>query len=978
MLAIAVSFHASASAAQIVGRESELEQLEAALDAVADGNPAYLAVEGEAGIGKTRLLTELRLRATDRGHVVLSGAAAEFEREMPFSVWIDALDAYVTSQDFSRSDAWDDELAAELGQVLPSVKGSNGSAGAVAEERFRAHRAVSRLLGLIADEQPLVLVLDDLHWSDGASLELIAALARREPRAPVLFALGFRPSPAAQRLAAALTGPRASRLELEQLSESDAGLLLAGMDAGAIAAIYRHSGGNPFYLEQLGRAGEEALATLLDATGDETDVPPAVAGAIAGELAPLSTGSRSFLDAAAVAGDPFELDLAAAIADLGEAEALAALDEALDLDLIRPTQVPRRFGFRHPLVRRSIYESARSGWRIAAHARAAETLAARRADATERAHHVERSARQGDAEAIELLLQAGQVSASRAPSAAAGWFAAAIRLLPSEDWQRQVSVRVSLASALRSLGEFERCHETLLEALELSPPDAAVERVEVTTRCAAIEHWMGRHAEAHDRLVRASEELPDRGTAETAALQIELAVDGFYERNEEQTLTMGRAALETARELGDDVLIAAAASVLCVGEAASGHIEAAREHHEEAVSYVDRLSDAELAPRQEALCHLAWAENYLEVYDLAITHIERGIAIGRATGDGAMVIPMMLAKGFPFEMQGRLAEARQVCEEAVEATRLAGNPQWLFWSLFELGWAHYYAGSLEEAIAAGEESAAVGQRLAGGTYPSAGGGPGWMLACARFELGETERARTEMRALGSDWLEHKIAVERCFDWEILALVELVVGNRENAEEYAQRAEQNAERLGLRLPAAIAGRTRAAVLLDAGDSDGAARAACSSAELAYRIGARLPAAFSRALEGKARAAAGDRSRAVAVLREAEKVMDECGSLRVRDEIRRDLRQLGARAEVRGPASADDSGVGSLTKRELEIAELITDRLTNPQIAERLFLSKKTIETHIRNVFVKLGASSRVEVARIIERDRRERPGLVDGT
>jgi ATP/maltotriose-dependent transcriptional regulator MalT len=258
----------------------------------------------------------------------------------------------------------------------------------------------------------------------------------------------------------------------------------------------------------------------------------------------------------------------------------------------------------------------------------------------------------------------------------------------------------------------------------------------------------------------------------------------------------------------------------------------------------------------------------------------------------------------------------------------------------------------------------------------AGGGPGWMLACARFELGEVERARKEMRALGSDWLEHKIAVERCFDWEIMGLAELTVGNGETAEEYARRAEQNAERLGLRIPAAVAGRARAAVLLDAGDAEGAARAACSSAELAYRIGARLQAAFSRAIEGKALAAAGERTRAVTALREAERVLDECGSLRVRDEMRRELRRLGARAEVRGPASGDDAGVGSLTKRELEIAELITDRLTNPQIAERLFLSKKTIETHIRNVFVKLGASSRVEVARIIERDRRERPGLVD--
>jgi ATP/maltotriose-dependent transcriptional regulator MalT len=267
--------------------------------------------------------------------------------------------------------------------------------------------------------------------------------------------------------------------------------------------------------------------------------------------------------------------------------------------------------------------------------------------------------------------------------------------------------------------------------------------------------------------------------------------------------------------------------------------------------------------------------------------------------------------------------------------------------------------------------------MAGGTMPSAGGGPGWMLACARFELGETDRARAEMRALGSDRLEHKIPVERCFDWETLALAELVDGNHDRAAEYATLSEENAGRLGLKVPAAAAGRTRAAVLLAAGEPLEAARIAGESAEAADSVGAFLQGAFSRGLAGRALVAAGERTEAIAALREAERVTDRCGSVRVRDELRRELRKLGARAETRGPASAEDTGVGSLTKRELEIAELITDRLTNPQIAERLFLSKKTIETHIRNVFLKLGVSSRVEVARIMERDRHERPGLVGG-
>jgi DNA-binding CsgD family transcriptional regulator/tetratricopeptide (TPR) repeat protein len=979
MLACTVDSRPSAIRARIVGRERELAQLEAALDALGEGGPAYLTLEGEPGIGKTRLLDELRARADDRGHVVLSGAAAEFERELPFSVWVDALDAYVVSQDFAQHESWDAGMAAELGQVLPSLRSGNGGAGAVADERYQAHRAVSRLLGLVAENQPLVLVLDDLQWIDSASIELIGALARREPDAPVLFALACRPGQVALRLTAALTGARVRRLELEPLSEAEAALLLGDLEAETAATIYRHGGGNPFYLEQLGRAADGgALATRPEPRGPaaETGVPAAVAGAIAGELDSLSGESRALLNAAAVAGEPFEVDLAAAIAGLQGAEALAALDDLLDTDLIRPTDVPRRFVFRHPLVRRAVYESLRGGWRLGAHAKAAEALAARGADAAEQAHHVEQSAGQGDAAAIELLLDAGRSAAPRAPEAAARWFEAALRLLPSGDSDRQVSIRVSLASALRSSGELERCRATLLEAIDLLPAESVVRRVELTTLCAAVEHWQGRHDDAHSRLERAWDDVPDRTLPAAAALQIELGVDGLYRLDFAQTLTMGRGALETARGVGEHALIAAAASALCLGEAAAGDIDAAREHREEALGHVDGLSDAELTPRLEALYYLGWAENYLEHYEEAIAHVDRAIAIARVAGEGRLLVPMMLVKGFPFEMQGRMAEAVELCETAIEAARLAGNPHYLFWALFELGWAHYYSGNLDAAIAAGEESARIGGRLAGATMPSAGGGPGWQIACARFEAGEVERAREEMQALGSDELEHKIPVERCFDWETLALVELASGNLEAADGYARRAEDNAERLGLRVPHAVAGRARAALLLAAGQADEAARAANRSARDAAAVGASLQAAFSRGLAGKALVAAGDRVGAVDALREAERETDRCGSVRFRDEMRRELRKLGARAEVRGPATADDSGMASLTKREREIAELITDRLTNPQIASKLFLSKKTVESHIRNLFVKLGASSRVEVARIVEHERREGPGLTD--
>ena len=961
-----------------VGRTLELEQIDATLEGLATGAPACITVEGEPGIGKTHLVSTLRDHAEERGLVVLTGSATEFERDQPFSVWVDALDAYVVSQELDLADAWEAELVDELAAIIPSVKRKGrGSLGSVADERYRAHRAVRKLLELLAVERPVVIVLDDLHWSDDASIELLAALLRREPDAPILLVLAFRPGQAPPRLLAALAVPAARRITLEHLTQAEATDLLGELDPRAAEEIYRHGGGNPFYLKQLSRASVEGQrSTALDASHTDVTmvgvpVPAAVAASLAEEIASLPAEERSLLRAAAVAGEPFEPDLAAAIAELSESTALGSLDALLGLDLVRPTAVPRRFVFRHPLVRRAVYESAPAGWRLAAHSRAAATLAGRGAAAAERAHHVEQCATQGDEEAITLLLEAGSSAATRAPAAAARWFEAALRLLPASDEQRQVDVRVALSSSLRSLGELDRCRAALLEAIELLPPDAVSRRVELTTQCAAVEHWLGRHGDAHRRLTRAWEDIPDRSTAEAAVLEIELALDGLYELEFDQATEMGRQALVTARAVGDRALVASAAAVLCLAETLSGQIDAARGHHVEASTEVDQLSDAELAPRLDAVYHLVWAETYLERYAQALAHIERGIAISRAFGEAQLLMPLILAKNFPFEVQGRLAEARECCDSVLEAARLSASPHELYRALFELGWTLYFAGDLEGAIAAHEESSRVDPRLAGGTIPNGGGGPGWGLGVAMFETGQVERGRELLLALAAEDVVRTMPVERCFDWESLTLVELAVGNIDAADAYARRAEQDASDLGLRLPAALAGRARAAVLLARGETMEAAHAARTSAEAADAIGASLHAAFGRSIEGRALALAGEREQAITVLRAAEQELDACGSIRVRDETRRELRRLGARAEPRGPATAGDSGVGSLTKRELEIATLVTDRMTNREIAAALFLSDKTIESHIRNIFHKLGVSSRVEVARAVERDRRER-------
>ena len=175
-----------------------------------------------------------------------------------------------------------------------------------------------------------------------------------------------------------------------------------------------------------------------------------------------------------------------------------------------------------------------------------------------------------------------------------------------------------------------------------------------------------------------------------------------------------------------------------------------------------------------------------------------------------------------------------------------------------------------------------------------------------------------------------------------------------------------------MPRAMAGRARAAVLL-ADDPTAAAQRALASASDAASVGAAVESALSRALAGRAFARAGDARRAVAELERAAAELHAHGAARDRDEVERELRKLGRAVHRRSrPGKVDATGVDALTARELEVARLIVDRKTNPEIARELFVGLKTVETHVRNMFFKLEVTSRVELARAVERAARDNP------
>lgn len=356
----------------IVGRATEIEALGEAMAAV-ERERQFLAVElaGDPGMGKTRLLAELEREASKRRMLVLSGGASELDGELPFGVLVDALDAHIADLDQRQLEALDDDARPVLSRVFPSLHAlAPGEASVPHDERYRTHRAIRQLLELLARDAPLVLVLDDLHWADSGSVDLIGSLLRHPPGAAVLIALAVRPHQMPDRLLAPLERARRAgfvrRVELNALTASASRQLLGDQVSDAQAAqLHEGSGGNPFYLQLLARvpAGREQHATG-DVAFAGVEVPSAVAQALTEELALLDPTVRRVYEGAAVAGDPFEPEVAAAAADVPEETAVEALDELLRRDLARETDVPRRFRFRHPLVRRAVYDASPGGWRL--------------------------------------------------------------------------------------------------------------------------------------------------------------------------------------------------------------------------------------------------------------------------------------------------------------------------------------------------------------------------------------------------------------------------------------------------------------------------------------------------------------------------------------------------------------------------------------------------------------------------------------
>jgi DNA-binding NarL/FixJ family response regulator len=964
---------------ELVGRAEQLDSLEQALVDLEQGSAAAVAVIGEPGIGKTRLLAELVARADARGWLVLSGSASELERDLPFSVFVDALDEYLRGLDPNPLERLSADMRSELAHIFPSLAGLvTARATEPQHERYRAHRAVRALLEHLADTKPLVLVLDDLHWTDSASFELLGALLHRLPTAPVLVATSLRPRQVPERVAAALERAHRAgaltRIDLSPLTAAEAQEFLGDkVDTAEATALFHESGGNPFYLEQLARSLDRSArarpASEISVT--RTEIPSAIAASLTEELAQLSNGERLVFEGAAVAGDPFEPELAAAAAAMSEVEAMDAIDELLRLDLVRNTEVPRRFRFRHPLVRRAVYDATAGGWRLGAHERCARALEARGASAATRAHHVERSAREGDLAAVEVLREAGEETLRLAPASAALWFADALRLLPQNaPANDRVELLVARTEALTAAGYYSDSHSAMLEALAIVPRDARGMHARLTRACAGVEALLGQHDQAHGRLAAALGDLPNHDSSEAVALMIEFAMNGFWRANYEAMHASALRAVNAARQIGDAAMTATGLAVLALADSIMGNAERVDPERSEAAALVESLSDDELAVRIDAAAWLAGAELYLDRYADADAHADRALAVARASGQGEHLLVLVQILGGVWRQRGKLVEAAELLDGGIEAARLLGNTHALVWNLSGRSSAALRMGDVELALATAQESVDLSHDP-DGNFHSAEAAVG--LAAAMLETGQPEEAVELLGSAGGEEMVLIAGSPRAQGLELLTRCRLALDRHAEAQRAAACAQAWASAVRLPMAAAWADRAVAAVDLSAGDPARAAERALASAAAADAVGAPVEAALARTLAGRALAQSGQGDRAAAELQRAAAELDACGALRYRDHAERELRKLGHPIHRRTrPGKTDGTGIESLTERELQVARLVVDRKTNPEIAAELFLSRKTVETHLSNIFRKLDVSSRVALARAVERaDRASR-------
>ncbi|HEX3976674.1 MAG TPA: AAA family ATPase [Solirubrobacteraceae bacterium] len=486
---------AAAASAALVGRQTEMEQLEAWWQAPPDRERVML-LAGDPGIGKTRLLAATAVRAFASGAIVLAGRAPE-ETLVPYQPFLEALGHYVLRAPLEELRVVAREYGAELGRLIPALRRRvpelpPPDPGDPETDRYRLFEAVAGLLAEISAAVPVLIVLDDLQWADRPTLLLLRHLARSPHNTRVSIMGAYRDVDQwSEGFDAALAGLRRERLMVQLdvggLPEAEA-MELVRLRAGGtpslafVQALYRETEGNPFFIEEIVRHLTDAGLRSQDAGARDLErvgLPEDVRDVISRRLDRLAPGSIEWLRVAAVIGRDFDSGLLERVLGFDEDRFLSALEDALDAGLVAEAPGdPGRYSFAHALIRETLYEGMSSARRARVHRRVGVALeesdpALPESQIGALALHFTRAADPEDAErAIRYGLRAGeQATAMLANEEAAAHYSRALEVLDRSDpeaLRRRCDLLLELGEAQVRSGERPLAWATLREAAALA------------------------------------------------------------------------------------------------------------------------------------------------------------------------------------------------------------------------------------------------------------------------------------------------------------------------------------------------------------------------------------------------------------------------------------------------------------------------------------------------------------------------------
>jgi DNA-binding CsgD family transcriptional regulator len=934
------------SEGRLVGRDAEVALATAELRHLGRGRASVLVVEGEAGIGKTRLVQGIVEEARAKDVVAFVGQAHPFERTRPFGALAAALALNRRSGDPRRA-----AIRALLGGG-----GAGAAAGSAGDSQYRIVDEIVDLVESSCTNGPVLLVVEDIHWADQATLSALLSVVRRLTLEPLLVVLTVRPSPRSAevaRLLEDLAAGGARALDLLPLTPDEVALLarhvLGAAPGPELTAVLAKAGGNPLWLMAMLRAWADE--GLLRGTEDgieatTSELPASLGDLVVRRLQHLPTETLDLLQITAVLGDAVTLRDVAAVAHRPAVDVIGELGPAFDSQLL--DKADERVVFRHQLVHDAIYQHIPSSVRRVLHREAAVALMAAGANRLEVADHLVRGADRGDEQAVAWLREAAGEASGQAPPVTAELMRRAEALLPLGHRDADL-VAAEVVQALLRAGQV----------------------TEASARAEAI--LARRHAPEVD-----------------VPLRLVLVGALALQNRAPELIALAQASLDSV-ELGPSgqVMMLAQQSwaLTYSGDPPGGESAAAR-----ALAIAEGADDA--AMTVWALTALMVAVGRRGRFGEALTHARRAAQVASDSHDTrSLPLQPKFFLGLALFDCDLVTESRSAFREALDDQ--FGSAWWLSETLMADAQASFVIGDWPDAVpglVAGGQAAQekgnpllVNQSLAYRTIIATAMGDhraAKELAAPlvpvlegdqlTYNAGILASAVAELRVAGRDHQGAYDVLLRCWQFDVaresrfyhrclapnLVRLALALGHQDVAAEVAGVVTAGAA-LAPDVPTlgSVALRCQGLVDRDVEQLVEAVALARRAPHLIEHTGACEDAAGLLADMGR-------REESAALLTESLQRHEEAGADAWAGRVRAQLRALGMHPGPRGSRHRPTTGWESLTATEKAVSRLVAEGLTNGAVARQLYISPHTVNTHLRHVFTKLDVPNRVALAAFV--------------